>query len=64
MTVYINPNSYAYQDDDSGYDGRFFSWWRNTINWWRFSVSGYDSGFYVHGHAVMDNFGNLVKVNT
>lgn len=53
----------GWQDNDSGSDGRFFSFWRNSNNRLLFSVHGFCiNGFSVFGVAVMDDFGTLVKV--
>jgi hypothetical protein len=48
----------GYTDDAHGYSG-LFSWWRGDKNRWH--VIGHGQ-FTVSGYAVVDDFGNLVRV--
>ena len=57
---YISTKRIGYSQDESGFSGAF-SWWRNSNNWYVWSVCGH-SQFSKDGIAVTDDFGTLVEV--
>jgi len=60
--MWFIPRSIGYCHDTGGYSGAF-SWWRSTTKPSGWSVCDH-TGFCDHGvsFAVIDDFGNLVRV--
>jgi hypothetical protein len=57
------PHAHGYSEDRYGFTGIFSYWRSHTLGDPRWVViSHIDSGFASDGHAVIDNFGNLVRV--
>jgi len=50
----------GWSDSVSG-NSKTFAWWRSSVEFGKWSICGFDN-FCKDGHAVTDDFGNLVEV--